>query len=111
MDHKTTLTQHINAPADAVWAVVSDIPGSAATLSGVESIQMLTERTLCRGYPLEGNPHHDGARGNGGDVGCPVRGAVERPGRQHHCEGPPGRRRLHHQVRARGARRREPTLR
>lgn len=42
MDHKTTLTQHINAPADAVWAVVSDIPGSAATLSGVESIQMLT---------------------------------------------------------------------
>ena len=43
MDHKTTLTQHIKAPADAVWAVVSDIPGSAATLSGVESIQMLTD--------------------------------------------------------------------
>jgi len=43
MDHKTTLTQHINAPADAVWAVVSDIPGSAATLSGVDSIQMLTD--------------------------------------------------------------------
>lgn len=43
MNHKTTLTQHINAPTDAVWAVVSDIPGSAATLSGVESIQMLTD--------------------------------------------------------------------
>ena len=43
MDHKTTLTQHIKAPADAVWAVVSDIPGSAATLSGVDSIQMLTD--------------------------------------------------------------------
>ena len=43
MDHTTTLTQHINAPADSVWAVVTDIPGSAATLSGVESIQMLTE--------------------------------------------------------------------
>ncbi|WP_223980806.1 SRPBCC family protein [Arthrobacter sp. NicSoilB8] len=43
MDHKTTLTQHINAPADSVWAVVSDIPGSAATLSGVDSIQMLTD--------------------------------------------------------------------
>ena len=33
MDHKTTLTQHIKAPADSVWAVVSDIPASAATLS------------------------------------------------------------------------------
>jgi carbon monoxide dehydrogenase subunit G len=43
MDHKTTLTQHINAPAESVWAVVSDIPGSAATLSGVDSIQMLTD--------------------------------------------------------------------
>ncbi|AXJ08458.1 SRPBCC family protein [Arthrobacter sp. PM3] len=43
MDQRTTLTQHIKAPADSVWAVVSDIPGSAATLSGVESIQLLTE--------------------------------------------------------------------
>ncbi len=43
MDHKTTLTQHIKAPADSVWKVVADIPGSAATLSGVESIQMLTD--------------------------------------------------------------------
>ncbi|WP_427129414.1 SRPBCC family protein [Pseudarthrobacter sp. S9] len=43
MDHKTSLTQHINAPADKVWAVVSDIPGSAAMLSGIDSIEMLTE--------------------------------------------------------------------
>ncbi|MGY3319864.1 SRPBCC family protein [Arthrobacter sp. H-02-3] len=43
MDHKTTLTQHIKAPADSVWAVVSDIPASAATLSGVDAIQMLTD--------------------------------------------------------------------
>ncbi|CAI3802941.1 SRPBCC family protein [Pseudarthrobacter sp. MM222] len=43
MDHKTSLTQHINAPADKVWAVISDIPGSAATLSGIDSIQMLTD--------------------------------------------------------------------
>ncbi|MFF2245418.1 SRPBCC family protein [Arthrobacter sp. NPDC058130] len=43
MDHKTTLTQHINAPVDSVWAVVSDIPGSAGTLSGVDAIQMLTD--------------------------------------------------------------------
>ena len=42
MDQTTTLTQHIKASADAVWAVVSDIPGSAATLSGVDAIQMLT---------------------------------------------------------------------
>ncbi|MET4093993.1 SRPBCC family protein [Arthrobacter sp. UYCu712] len=51
MDHKTTLIQHINAPADKVWAVISDIPGSAATLSGVDSIQMLTE-----------GPYADGTR-------------------------------------------------
>jgi carbon monoxide dehydrogenase subunit G len=43
MDHKTTLSQHINASPDEVWAVISDIPGSAATLSGVDSIQMLSE--------------------------------------------------------------------
>jgi carbon monoxide dehydrogenase subunit G len=49
MDHKTSLTRHINAPADKVWAVVSDIPGSAATLSGIDSIQMLTEGPYSEG--------------------------------------------------------------
>ena len=43
MDHTTSLTQHINAPADKVWAVISDIPGSAATLSGIEAVQMLSD--------------------------------------------------------------------
>lgn len=43
MEHKTSLTQHINASPDKVWAVISDVPGSAATLSGVDSIQMLSE--------------------------------------------------------------------
>jgi carbon monoxide dehydrogenase subunit G len=43
MDHKTTLTQHVNAGPDKVWAVISDIPGSAATLSSIDSIQMLSE--------------------------------------------------------------------
>lgn len=43
MDHTMSLTQHVNAPAEKVWAVISDIPGSAATLSGIESIQMLSE--------------------------------------------------------------------
>jgi carbon monoxide dehydrogenase subunit G len=43
MDHKTTLTHHVNASPDKVWTVISDIPGSAATLSGVDSIQMLSE--------------------------------------------------------------------
>ncbi len=43
MEHTTSLTQHINAPADVVWSVISDIPGSAATLSGIEAIQMLSD--------------------------------------------------------------------
>jgi carbon monoxide dehydrogenase subunit G len=43
MDHKISLTQHVNAPADKVWAVISDIPASAATLSGVKAIQMLSD--------------------------------------------------------------------
>jgi len=43
MDHSTNLTQHIRATPEKVWAVISDIPGSAATLSGVESVQMLSD--------------------------------------------------------------------
>jgi carbon monoxide dehydrogenase subunit G len=43
MDQNISLTQHVNAPADKVWAVISDVPGSAATLSGIESIQMLSD--------------------------------------------------------------------
>jgi carbon monoxide dehydrogenase subunit G len=49
MEHKTSLTRHINAPADKVWAVISDIPGSAATLSGIDSVQMLTEGPYSEG--------------------------------------------------------------
>jgi carbon monoxide dehydrogenase subunit G len=49
MDHKTSLTQHIAAPADKVWAVISDIPASAATLSSIDSIQMLTEGPYAAG--------------------------------------------------------------
>src|SRR5687767_10561489 len=43
MNHSISLTQHVNATAEKVWAVISDIPGSAATLSGVESIQMVSK--------------------------------------------------------------------
>ena len=43
MDHSTSLTQHIRATPEKVWAVVSDIPGSAATLTGIESVQMLSD--------------------------------------------------------------------
>lgn len=43
MDHSTSLTQHVNASPEKVWAVISDIPGSAATISGIESIQMVSE--------------------------------------------------------------------
>jgi carbon monoxide dehydrogenase subunit G len=51
MDHSTSLTQHVNARPEKVWAVISDIPSSAATLSGVESIQMVSE-----------GPYGEGAR-------------------------------------------------
>ncbi len=43
MDHSTSLTQHIHASPDKVWAVISDIPGSAATLSSIDAVQMLSE--------------------------------------------------------------------
>jgi carbon monoxide dehydrogenase subunit G len=49
MDRETSLTQHIKAPADKVWAVLSDIPGSAATLSAIDSVQMLTEGPYAEG--------------------------------------------------------------
>ena len=43
MEHATSLTQHIHASPEKVWSVISDIPGSAATLSGIDSVQMLSE--------------------------------------------------------------------
>ena len=43
MEHSTSLTQHIHATPDKVWAVISDIPGSAATLSGIDALQMLSD--------------------------------------------------------------------
>lgn len=43
MDHSTNLSQHVNASRENVWSVISDIPGSASTLSGVKAIQMLSE--------------------------------------------------------------------
>ncbi|MDQ1622043.1 MAG: hypothetical protein QOH19_461 [Actinomycetota bacterium] len=49
MEHKTSLTQHIHAPTDKVWAVISDIPGSAATLSSIDSVQMLSDGPYAEG--------------------------------------------------------------
>jgi carbon monoxide dehydrogenase subunit G len=43
MDHTTSLTQHNHARPDKVWTVISDIPGSAGTLSGINAVQMLTD--------------------------------------------------------------------
>jgi carbon monoxide dehydrogenase subunit G len=43
MDHQTSLTQHIHASPDKVWTVISDIPGSAATLSSIDAVQMLSD--------------------------------------------------------------------
>jgi carbon monoxide dehydrogenase subunit G len=49
MDNTTSLTQHIQAPPEKVWSVITDIPGSAATLSGVEAVQLLTEGPYAEG--------------------------------------------------------------
>ncbi len=43
MDHSISLTQHISASPEKVWSVITDIPGSPATLSGVDSVQLLTD--------------------------------------------------------------------
>ena len=43
MEQTTTLTQHIAASPEKVWSVITDIHGSAATLSGVEAVQLLTD--------------------------------------------------------------------
>jgi carbon monoxide dehydrogenase subunit G len=43
MDNTTSITQHVNAAPEKVWAVISDVPGSAGTLSGIHSIQMLSD--------------------------------------------------------------------
>ncbi|MFJ4029117.1 SRPBCC family protein [Paenarthrobacter sp. NPDC089989] len=49
MDHTTSLTQHVNASPEKVWAVISDIPGSAGTISGIDAIQMLTDGPYSEG--------------------------------------------------------------
>lgn len=49
MDHSTTLTQHIQAPPEKVWSVITDIPGSVATLSGIKAVQLLTEGPYSEG--------------------------------------------------------------
>jgi len=49
MDHTTSLTQHIHASPETVWSVISDIPGSPATLSGVDSVQMLSDGPYAEG--------------------------------------------------------------
>ncbi|MBG6217001.1 carbon monoxide dehydrogenase subunit G [Arthrobacter sp. CAN_A6] len=43
MDSSISLTQHVHASPEKVWSVISDIAGAEATLSGVESVQMLSD--------------------------------------------------------------------
>lgn len=43
MNSSTSLTKHISASPGKVWTVISDIPESAATLSGVTAVEMLTD--------------------------------------------------------------------
>ncbi len=38
-----TVTRHISAPVDRVWAVATDIPAAPDVLSGVDRIEMLTD--------------------------------------------------------------------
>ncbi|WP_019481410.1 SRPBCC family protein [Arthrobacter sp. TB 23] len=49
MNRGITLTQHVNAAAEKVWAVISDVPGSAATLSGIDAIEMLSDGPYGKG--------------------------------------------------------------
>lgn len=49
MDHSISLTQHIHASPEKVWSVITDVPGSPATLSGVESVQLLTDGPYAEG--------------------------------------------------------------
>lgn len=37
------LTQHVDAPAAAVWAVLTDLAAADRTLSGVDSVEILTD--------------------------------------------------------------------
>ena len=43
MDHTISVTRHVNASPEKVWAVITDIPASADTLSGVNRIEMLSD--------------------------------------------------------------------
>ena len=43
MDQTTSVTQHISAPPEKVWSVITDIAGAPGTLSGVEAVQLLTD--------------------------------------------------------------------
>lgn len=43
MNHTISVTRHVNASPEKVWAVITDIPGSADTLSGVNRIEMLSD--------------------------------------------------------------------
>ncbi|MEV7646372.1 SRPBCC family protein [Arthrobacter sp. NPDC089319] len=50
MGHHLELVQHVNAPAEAVWRVLTDIPGSARTLSSISRIEIMTPGDYAEGY-------------------------------------------------------------
>lgn len=50
MSHEMHLVQHAKAPADAVWAVLVDVEGAKATLSGVTKIEVLTPGQYTEGF-------------------------------------------------------------
>jgi carbon monoxide dehydrogenase subunit G len=50
MAHQLELTQHVNAPVEAVWEVLTDIEGAAGTLSGVTKVEVLTPGPYAEGF-------------------------------------------------------------
>ena len=50
MGHHLEIVRHVNAPVDAVWRVITDIPGSARTLSSVSRVEILTPGEYVEGF-------------------------------------------------------------
>lgn len=50
MGHHLELVQHISAPVEAVWRVLTDIPGSARTLSSITRVEIMTPGDYAEGY-------------------------------------------------------------
>jgi carbon monoxide dehydrogenase subunit G len=41
--HSITLSRHVDATPDAVWSILTDVPSAASNLSGVTSVEALSD--------------------------------------------------------------------